>query len=69
VDIVISNIQKLLQNIFKNICEKALYKKLRPGTEAHTYNPSYLGGKNQEDQGLRPAWAKSLQDHISTNKS
>jgi hypothetical protein len=26
---------------------------------AHTYNPSYLGGKDQEEQGLKPAQAKS----------
>jgi hypothetical protein len=26
---------------------------------AHTCNPSYSGGKDQEDQGSRPAWAKS----------
>jgi hypothetical protein len=26
---------------------------------AHAYNHSYLGGRDQEDHGLRPAWAKS----------
>jgi hypothetical protein len=26
---------------------------------AHTCNPSYLGGRDQEDQGLRPARANS----------
>jgi hypothetical protein len=26
---------------------------------AHTCNPSYLGGRDQEDRGSRPAWAKS----------
>jgi hypothetical protein len=30
-------------------------------------NPSHLGGGNREDQGLRPDWAKSLQNYISTN--
>jgi hypothetical protein len=39
------------------------------GTVAQSYNPSYLGGENQEDQGSRSAWAKSSQDPISTNKS
>jgi hypothetical protein len=24
---------------------------------AHTYNPSYSGGRDQEDRGLKPAWA------------
>jgi hypothetical protein len=26
---------------------------------AHTYNPSYSGGRDQEDNGLKPAQAKS----------
>jgi hypothetical protein len=29
---------------------------------AHTSNPSYLGGRDQEDRGLRPAQANSLWD-------
>jgi hypothetical protein len=29
---------------------------------AHFYNPSYLGGRDQEDQGLKPAQANSLWD-------
>jgi hypothetical protein len=37
--------------------------------EVHTCNPSYLGGKNQKNCGLRPAQTKSSQDPISTNKS
>jgi hypothetical protein len=28
---------------------------------AHALNPSYLGGWDQEDQGLRTAWAPHLQ--------
>jgi hypothetical protein len=32
---------------------------------AHTCNPSYLGGRDQEDQGSKPAWANSLRDPIS----
>jgi hypothetical protein len=35
---------------------------------AHVCNPSYLGGREQEDRSLRPAPAKSLPDTISTNK-
>jgi hypothetical protein len=27
---------------------------------AHAYNPSYLGGRDQEDCGLKPVWANSL---------
>jgi hypothetical protein len=26
---------------------------------AHTYNPSYSGGRDQEDHGSKPAWANS----------
>jgi hypothetical protein len=36
---------------------------------AHTCNPSYSGGKDQEDNGSKPAQAKSLQDPISKNPS
>jgi hypothetical protein len=31
---------------------------------AHTCNPSYSGGRDQEDHGLKPAWASSSQDPI-----
>jgi hypothetical protein len=31
----------------------------------HTYNPSYSGGRDQENQVSRPAWANSSQDPIS----
>jgi hypothetical protein len=33
----------------------------------HTCNPSYSGGRDGEDHGLRPVRAKSSQDPISTN--
>jgi hypothetical protein len=32
---------------------------------AHTCNPSYSGGRDQEDRGSKPAGANSLQDPIS----
>jgi hypothetical protein len=35
---------------------------------AHTCNPSYSGGRDQEDQGLKPAHANSLRDCISKKK-
>jgi hypothetical protein len=35
---------------------------------AHACNPNYSGGRDQEDGGLRPAPAKSLQDPISKKK-
>jgi hypothetical protein len=31
---------------------------------AHAYNPRYSGGRDQEDRGLKPAWANSLQAPI-----
>jgi hypothetical protein len=31
---------------------------------AHACNPSYLGSRDQEDWGLKPPWANSLQDPI-----
>jgi hypothetical protein len=41
-----------------------------PGAVAHAYNPSYLGGWNQEDHSSRPAWANSSQDpHLQNNQS
>jgi hypothetical protein len=30
----------------------------------HTCNPSYSGGRDQEDHGLKPAWANNLRDSI-----
>jgi hypothetical protein len=32
----------------------------------HTYNPSYSGGRDQEDHCSKPAWANSLQDSVLT---
>jgi hypothetical protein len=31
---------------------------------AHTCNPSYSGGRDQEDHGSKPAWENSLQNPI-----
>jgi hypothetical protein len=30
----------------------------------HAYNPSYQGGRDEEDQGSKSAWANSSQDTI-----
>jgi hypothetical protein len=32
---------------------------------AHTCNPSYSGGRDQEDHSWKPAWANTSQDLIS----
>jgi hypothetical protein len=34
---------------------------------AHTCNPSYSGGRDQEDRSSKPAQANSSQDPISTH--
>jgi hypothetical protein len=49
--------------------DKQLYLKVdkKLGMVAHTCNPSYLVGRVREDHGLRPTWANSSQDFISTN--
>jgi hypothetical protein len=31
---------------------------------AHPCNPSYSGGRDQEDHSLKPAWANSSKDSI-----
>jgi hypothetical protein len=36
---------------------------------AHTCNPSYSGGRDQEDGGLKPVWTNSLRDPILKNPS
>jgi hypothetical protein len=36
---------------------------------AHAYNPSYSGGRDQEDHSLKPAWGNSSQDPVSKNPS
>jgi hypothetical protein len=36
-----------------------------PGTGAHTCNPGYSGGRDQEDCGLRPACTDNFQALIS----
>jgi hypothetical protein len=36
---------------------------------AHAYNPSYLGGRDQEDHSLKPAQANSSQDLSRKNPS
>jgi hypothetical protein len=40
-----------------------------PGAVAKACNPIYSEGGDQEDHSLKPSWAKSLQDPISTSKS
>jgi hypothetical protein len=36
---------------------------------SHACNPSYLGDRDQEDHGSKPAWANSLRDPILKNPS
>jgi hypothetical protein len=48
-------------------CLKGMVK--GPKTVAQVWNPSFSGGRDQEDPSLRPAEAKSSQGPIATNKS
>jgi hypothetical protein len=51
---------------------KTLYQKVKENRQApgaHTCNPSYLGGTDQETHGSNPAWANSAQDPSSKNPS
>jgi hypothetical protein len=62
------HIQKMLIQIIKT--GYTLKKKINCSCGmlvAHSYHPSYLGGLNQEDCGLRPTQATSFQDSISKN--
>jgi hypothetical protein len=36
---------------------------------AHAYNPSYSGGRDEEDLGSKPPLANNSQDPISKNPS
>jgi hypothetical protein len=36
---------------------------------AHTCNPNYSRGRNQEDRGSKPVWANGSQDSILKNPS
>jgi hypothetical protein len=42
--------------------------KICPGIVAHSYNPSYLVGRDQEDCGSRSTWTESLGATTSINK-
>jgi hypothetical protein len=50
---------------FLNYNSKYISKICSQALVAHAYNPSYLGGTNQEDRGSKPAQASSLRDPIS----
>jgi hypothetical protein len=40
---------------------------LRPALVAQVCNPSYSGGRDQEDSSWKPSWANSSPDPISKN--
>jgi hypothetical protein len=46
----------------ETLSEKLTISKRWLGPVPHTCNPSYSGGREQEDGGSKPAWANSLQD-------
>jgi hypothetical protein len=46
------------------VCQESLKPHLGQVLVAHACNPSYTGGRDQEDLGSKPAWANSLRDPI-----
>jgi hypothetical protein len=46
------------------LCNSVLYFLSTWALVVHACNPSNLGGRDQEDCGLKPAWANSLRDPI-----
>jgi hypothetical protein len=53
-------------DVFKK--QKFKTQKVRPVLVAHTCNPSYSKGRDQEDHGSQPAWANSSRDTILKKK-
>jgi hypothetical protein len=51
---------------YSTVCNNKEWKD-SPALMAHAYNPSYSGGRDQEDCGSKPAWANKLWDPISKN--
>jgi hypothetical protein len=50
---------------FKQLLKESLLLKLPSGAPvSHAYNPSYSGGRDQEDLGSQPIQANSSQDPI-----
>jgi hypothetical protein len=45
-----------------SVPELFYFEKISWALVAHTYSPSYSGGRDQEDFSLKPAWASSSQD-------
>jgi hypothetical protein len=39
-------------------------KKINWGLVAHACNPSYSGGRDQEDRGSKPAWANCSRAYL-----
>jgi hypothetical protein len=61
---------KIRCNCIKIICILTyLHQKLGQSWApmTHAYNPSYSGGRDREDQDLKPIWANSSQDPILKN--
>jgi hypothetical protein len=56
----IGNIKgRIMIQAFPGINERLYLKNnQRLGTGGSAYNPSYSGGRDQEDHSLKPAWAK-----------
>jgi hypothetical protein len=55
-------------SILNDKMNKTLKELEGPDVTVQVYNPSYLRSRDQEDYGLRPFWAKSMETLISNNK-
>jgi hypothetical protein len=50
-----------LREVYRDITEESFKKMVTSQVPvAHACNPSYSGGRDQEDCSLRPGWANSL---------
>jgi hypothetical protein len=52
----------VLKRKTKIFIKKKKKKERKPGVVGHSYNPSFSGGREQEDRGSRPGWGNSLCD-------
>jgi hypothetical protein len=53
------NMIKVHLCIYENSINKSIRIVKKPSAMAHYCNPSYLGVRDWEDHGSRPAWAKT----------
>jgi hypothetical protein len=55
---------KLVQPLWKSVMEVPQNTKSNQGPVAHSCNPSYSGGRDQEDRSLKPAGQVVLRPYL-----